>query len=289
MKKIVLLFMVLLLIVIQGSPQDIKTKQVNIEARIVQTNPLFLQADLGFAFGTHSEIFYRNTTVTGNETSSTTTEAIKARLGTGLPFEIAAGYMFNDNLGVQLGIDYFQGLNTKIINSVDGIEVKEFVSAVHLSIVPSVKAQFKAGDMTPYVVLGIDVGVVNDFKTREEDATLKRNTRDYGGISLGVKSALGVEYPLSKVLSVFAQIEATQFSFSPMHGKVTKYEVNGQDEMGNLTTKESKWDYVKSVNSSDPKPDDQPNQVLRQTHSVDNVGLEIGIILRPTLVKGDGH
>jgi hypothetical protein len=246
---------------------------------------LYFKAALGISFGTHAEILYQTSTTTVNESSSTTTDAIKARLGTGSPFGIAAGYMLNKNFAAELGIDYFQGFNTKILNTRNGDESKTLISAIHLSIVPSVVAKFQVCNMNPYVRVGLDVSVVNQVNTRMTGVTYlfraaqtgNMNTRDYGGITLGIKAAAGMEFPLSHLISIFGEIQATQISFSPKHGKVTKYEVEGQDMMSTLTTMESKWDYVKSKNSSDATPADEPNKVLRVTHSFDNVGLVVGV------------
>ena len=283
MKKIVLLLFVLCLVAQQGRTQD-KTKQVNTEAGIMETG-LYFKAGLGISFGTHAEILYQTSTTTVNESSSTTTDAIKARLGTGLPFGIAAGYMFNKNFGAELGIDYFQGFNTKILNTRNGDESKTLISAIHLSVVPSVVAKIQVCNMNPYIRVGLDVSVVNQVNTRMTGVTYlfraaqtgKMNTRDYGGITLGIKVAAGMEFPLSHLISIFGEIQATQISFSPKHGKVTKYEVEGQDMMSTLTTMESKWDYVKSKNSSDATPPDEPNKALLVTHSMDNVGLVVGV------------
>lgn len=278
MKKFVLFSILLCFFGLKGrTQQDIQPKQVIIESRIVEVSRFFLEGDLGIAFGTHAEIFNQTTLSTANETSSTITDAVKARLGTGTPMGIAGGYMINKNFGVELGVEFFQGLDTKVVNTINSNETKKLISAPHLGIIPTVVAQFQEGKVTPYVKLGIDVGVINDLEIRTSDATSNKLTRDYGGLSLGVKAAAGVEIPISPLFSLFAEIDARQFSYSPMHGKVVKYEVNGQNEMSNLTTRASKWDYVKTINSSDPTPSDEPNKVLRETHSIDNVGLAFGV------------
>ena len=285
MKKNILFLIVLSIVAGQARSQADKTKQVQIETKFVEATGFYLKADLGVAFGTHPEIYNQNTTTTGNETSNTVTDALKVRFGTGLPVEVAAGYMFSKNFGVELGIDYFKGFNTKILNTFNGDESKTLLSAVHLSIVPSVVAKVDAGGVIPYIQMGVDVSVVNQVNTYMTGVTYlfkasqtgKMRTRDNGGISLGIKAAAGVEFPLSKLISIFGQIQADQISFSPKHGKVTKYEVEGQDMLSTLTTRQSKWDYVKSINSSDPTPADEANKVLRVTHSFDNVGIVFGV------------
>jgi hypothetical protein len=277
MKKNVLFLLVLCSFTIQGMSLDKKTKQVLIETKFAEAKKFYFQADLGFAFGTHSEIYPQTTVNTGNETGSSSVDAIRVRLGTGLPMGVAGGFMFNKNLGVELGIEFFQGMNTKIINSHNGNETKELISAPHLGIIPSVVAQIQAGRVIPYVKLGIDIGIVNDYEIRTTDATSTKLTRDYGGVSAGFKTAAGVTIPLSHMFAIFAEVDLRQFSYCPMHGKVVKYEENGEDKLGTLTTREKKWDYVKTLSSSDSNSSDEPRKVLRETHSIDNVGVMFGV------------
>jgi hypothetical protein len=199
---------------------------------------------------------------------------------------IAGGYMFNKNFGVELGVEFFQGFDTKVVNSSNGNETKELISAPHLGVIPAVIAQIQAGNVVPYIKLGIDVGVVNDLEVRTSDATSKTLSRDYGGLSVGVKTAAGVEFPISRLFSIFGELDARQFSYSPMHGKIVTYEVNGQDQLGTLTTSEKQWDYVKTISNSNSTPPDEPMKRLRETHSIDNVGVEFGV--RFSFHKGPG-
>lgn len=122
-----------------------------------------------------------------------------------------------------------------------------------LSVIPSLVAQFQAGPVIPYVCVGPEIAVINNYYTRtaglvssfKTTSTGEKNTKDYGGIALGIKAAVGVEYPLTKFISIFGEIQARAISFSPKHGKVTKYTVDGVDQLSTLSTKQSKWDYVK--------------------------------------------
>jgi hypothetical protein len=263
---------------------DKSQRQVMIEARMAETNLFYLKGDLGITFGLDPAIINKTTTITG-ENSSTVTEAVKARLGSGIPFEVAAGYMFNKNFGVELGIDYNYGFTTKITNVLDGESTTTKISVAMVSVLPSFVAQIQTSSVIPYVRIGPEIGVVNNYYTLttginysyKSSPSGEKSTRDYGGIALGVKAAVGVEFPLSKLISVFGEVQARAMSFTPKHGKVTKFAVNGQDQMSTLTTNQSKWDYVKSVTSPNQISADQPNQVVKVVHAVSNVGLVFGV------------
>jgi opacity protein-like surface antigen len=275
------------------SAQDKAPKQVTIETRFLDNPNFYAKLDLGFSMGIHPAILYQSELTTGSESSSSTTTAIKANLGTGLPFAITAGYRFNDHYAVELSIDYFKGLRTsKTDTRTNGNgsstvtdEATTKVSAGMLSITPSFVMSTNCGPVRPYARLGVEIGVSNNyysimtganymFKSTPQGDML---TRDYGGIAVGIRGAMGVEYPINKMISVFGEIQARAISFSPKHGKVTKYTVDGEDRLSTLTTRESKWDYVKSVTNPNSLTSDDPAQYLRVTHSVSGAILAVGV------------
>jgi hypothetical protein len=268
-----------------------------LDARTQDSSPtgLYVKATFGIGIGlTPATMTQTKTTMVTEGSTTTIADAIKVNLGTGLPLGISAGYKFDDHYGVELGIDYFSGFSTSKTDSRTTIsggqsstdEAKTKVSASMLSITPSFVMQTEWGKVFPYARIGAEIGVVNNYKTvysgvtylfKSSAPTGDETTKDYGGITIGVKAAVGVEYPITDLISLFGEIQARAISFSPKHGKVTKYTVNGQDELSTLTTKQSKWDFEKSIDSSVAPSADQPNQVLRVTHSLSNVALAIGV------------
>jgi Outer membrane protein beta-barrel domain len=287
MKKTIYSMGVILFILgIQTRGQDRPPKQIVIDSRYVETNNLYIKAALGVSFGLDPAILNQTTSTTGESTSTIVTEAIKARLGSGIPIEVATGFKFSKHFAVELGIDYNLGFSTKVNNVLNGDNTKITVKASTLSVIPSLVAQFQAGQVIPYVRVGPEIAVVNNYRTltvglvstfKTTGSTGERDTRDYGGIAIGIKAAAGVEYPITKLVSIFGEVQARAISFFPKHGKVTKYTVDGADQLSTLGTKQAKWDYVKSVNYSDQISNDQPNQFLRVNHAVSNVGLVVGV------------
>jgi hypothetical protein len=214
-----------------------------------------------------------------------TTEAVKARLGSGIPMGVTAGFQFSKIFAAELGIDFTQGLSTKINDLLNGDNTKTVIHATTLSVIPSLAARVQAGVVIPYARVGLEIGIVNRYYTvttgevssYKATSTGEKRTLDYGGIALGIRAAGGVEVPLGKVVSLFGEIQARALSFSPKHGKVTKYSLDGVDQMPALTTKQKKWDYVKTVNFPDQISNDQPNQFLHVVHAVSNAALVVGV------------
>jgi hypothetical protein len=280
--------LILFIMSLKAVAQDKSPNQVMINAGLVPTRNFYVKADFGITFGL-DPVILNQTNTTSNETNTTTvSKAVSARLGSGMPIGVAGGFKFSKTFGVELGIDYNYGFSTKVNNLLNGESTKITVSASTLSVTPSVLAQFQTGLIFPYVRVGPEIAVVNNYRTltvglvstfKTTGSTGERDTRDYGGIAIGIKAAAGVEYPITKLVSIFGEVQARAISFFPKHGKVTKYTVDGVDQLSTLGTKQTKWDYVKSVTYPDQISNDQPNQFLRVSHAVSNVGLVVGVKL----------
>jgi hypothetical protein len=284
-KTIYFMGLILFILGIQTRGQEKMPKQVLIETKYVEADIFYVKGALGVSFGLDPAILNQTTAILGESTSTIVTDAIRARLGSGIPFEAAAGFKFSKHFAVEMGIDYNLGFSTKVNNVLNGDNTKITVKAATLSVIPSLVAQFQTGPVIPYVRVGPEVAVMNTYNTLtvglvsnfKATSTGEKNTKDYGRIALGIKAAAGVEFPLSKLISVFGEIQARAISFSPKHGKVTKYTVDGMDQLSTLSIKQAKWDYVKTVNYPDLISSDQANQFLRVSHAVSNVGLVVGV------------
>jgi hypothetical protein len=228
------------------------------------------------------------TATTSEAGSNTVTENIKAHLGTGLPLGIAGGYKFDRHYGVEFGIDYFQGFSTKKTDMNNGDAMTTKISASMISLNPSFKMSVSCGPVEPFARIGPEIGIQNNYRTLMTGTTYmfkstqaaqsgEMVTRDYGGIALGIKAAVGVEYPVTKLIAVFAEVQGRAISFAPKHGKITKYTVDGADQLSSLSTRSKTWDFVKSKDNSVTIPNDQPNQYLRVSHSVSNAALVVGV------------
>jgi Outer membrane protein beta-barrel domain len=277
MKKFLILIVLLLFVVLNGRTQGGDNLLKGI----------YIKAAFGAGVGTNPAILNQyNISSQGEGGNRTITEALKANLGSGLPLEIAGGYKFNENYGVELGVDYFYGFSKKKVDVIISDQLTTKVSASMLSIIPSFVMQLPCGKVNPYARFGVEVGIVNSFYTKMTGPTYMfkaaatqgvMNTKDYGGIAIGGRAAVGVDYPISKLIALFGEIQVRSISFSPKHGKVTKFTVEGQDQLASLPAKQAKWDFVKSTDSNTNISNDQPNQFLRNTHSVSNAALVIGV------------
>ena len=247
----------------------------------------YLRAEVGVGLGLTPEMLTQYTTNSTEGSSKTITESIKAHLGTGIPLGLDAGYQFDRHYGVELGFGYLAGFSKTKTDMSNNDVLTTRVSANSFSITPSFTMRTPCGPVIPYARIGPEIGVVNNYLIRMTGPTYmfktavsgERDTRDYGGISLGIKAAAGVECPIGKLVSVFGEVQAQAISFSPKHGKVTKYTVGGADELSTLSVKAKSWDYVTSRDNSAILPTSQPDQFLQVIHSLSNAAVVFGVKL----------
>ena len=250
-------------------------------AMSAQAQKIYIRGGLGAAVTTAADII-------GNydETSDSSYQnSFKKRgLGSGLPFVLAAGYKLNANFGFELGIDYFYGFLAKANWNTGMYSTEAKSNGQMLSLVPAVFVAIPLDKIHPYARLGLKLGVVNSVVTKVHEksdwaqpADIEWIIKEYGGIAIGVQSALGANYALNDNISLFGEIQLDGISYAPKHGKFTEYTENGVDVMSSRSVRENNWDYVKSWTYPTSYPEDQPSKVMMVNQRFGNVGLIVGV------------
>ncbi|MGA2822003.1 MAG: outer membrane beta-barrel protein [Bacteroidales bacterium] len=265
---------------------------VMVLATSVLANNLFAQgayvninAGYGLKMSSQNMPDYNMSNLTMDSTSSKL-EQINASLGKGFNVEGAFGYMFTKNIGAELGISYLLGAKVKAKDTyMDGSTADYILSANMLGINPSVVIAYGLNKINPYAKFGLIIGfgsITYKEDHNETGSTEVRETKLNGGTAFGLNAGAGVIFKLSKLLSLFGEIEMVNLSYSPAKGKLTKYTINGADQLPNLKTSEKEIDFVDqyTMDSKNPRPDSEPRQELKQKLPFGSVGLNIGLRIR---------
>jgi hypothetical protein len=215
-------------------------------------------------------------------------------MGTGVPIVLAAGYNFNSNFGIEVGIDYLAGFSQKNKHETPDFSIIGKQWGQMLSLVPALFITFPSGKFSPYARLGLKLGIFNRvileneaaaISSQLDDVTMK--SKDYGGVAIGVQAAVGTDYNLNDRISIFGEIQLDGISYSPAHGKFTVYNVGGVDRLDDMTTREKTWNYVKEIDYTSNIPSDQPDERLMGNNHFGNVGFILGIKFRFSNTKSD--
>jgi len=201
-------------------------------------------------------------------------------LGKGMTPELEIAYKFNKNFGIAINASYLYGTKNTAFNDYldDENDYSYHYYSEMILISPSVLFEPIHGDFSPYAKLG---GVFGSGKFYQKYDDMKDSENIYlieytGSSALGVNTALGMNYKLSSLISVYAEINAMIMSWAPEKAKVTKYIVEGEDQLPDMPVAEREIEFVESVEQSPYNPD-EPSQALKQNFNFDNIGLRAGV------------
>lgn len=263
------------------------------------TNNLFAQGTyvnvhLGYGFGLGSVNFdgFVNETATSNSGSfSSTTEQINVSFGKGLNFGAAFGYMFNKNVGADLGLSYLIGGKTTAKQTYQGSSYSETrettISAKMLRINPSLVVAAGSEKINPYAKLGVVIGLgsilsENEWEEIDMGGDVSNSTmkvKNNGGLGIGLSSGIGILFNLNEKISLFGECSMINMSYSPKKGEITEYTEDGVDQLPAMTTDEKEWEFVDSLSeSSNSNPStSSPTKILKYHYPFGSVGVNLGM------------
>jgi hypothetical protein len=178
-------------------------------------------------------------------------KSIKGSYGSGLSVSGAFGYTLSENIALELGISYSLGKEYTTTSNYTDTRLDAFKSATYetetskgrsVLFTPMLKFITHKRNLTPYFLIGPVFGKINFNKTMvrtTEDngvvATEIRNTKYKGGISLGLRGAVGVSVVLNRKFSAFSEIMFTGMNYYPKQSEIVRFTINGEDRLSALT------------------------------------------------------
>ncbi len=201
------------------------------------TQGLYVTASAGYGLTAGTQVIdvnYNNTGSTG------TYDVVSGSFGEGFKFGASAGYMFNQNLGIELGLSYWLG------KSFDGsihsslFNVDESRRGLGFVATPSIVLSATMKPITPYARMGVVLGIMKiraEYRYEGPGPTDVETFEENGGFAFGYAGALGMVVPTGWVVDFFAEASFQAFTFSPSQSEVTAYTVNGINQLESLPNK----------------------------------------------------
>ncbi len=192
---------------------------------------------------------------TGTEINSKNTN-----FGYGASPTMTLGYMFNENIGTELGVGYHFGFTRTNENTLlNPLTYKTYRSDSHLKcswiwLNPQLVIATKVSDFKPYGKVGFVIGFSPKMTILNENINDKgtKKTEISGGTPWGLNASLGINYNLFKNLSMYGELEMLQMNYAPTNSEVTEYtDANGNDILTSLSEKSKKTEFVDNWNSAD--------------------------------------
>jgi hypothetical protein len=246
----------------------------------------YVSANIGYGFMASSANlnngdyldFYNYT----SGSNSATYEQVNVSLGKGLNFGGTIGYMFNKNIGAELGISYLMGGKSKAKDSYSGGTTDYTLSSKMLRINPCLVLTAGLEKINPYARFGLVIGkgsVKYEYNDNDDgDISIYKMKLD-GGMALGLTAAIGATYSLNDKMSLFGELNMVNLSYAPKQGEITEATYNGIDELPNMTTSDKKIDFVDSYTEqfeTNP-PDSEPTQMLKYKLPYGSFGINFGV------------
>lgn len=223
-----------------------------------------------------------NTTQTGPSAYEET--QINFSLGKGVNTGLNIGYMVNEHIGFELGVNYLIGAKTKSTEKyTNGDYSNNDVSSKMIQIKPTIILATSMKKFTPYAKFGITIGsgkITANNDTKNGSTTFSRTLLLNKGIGIGFNGAVGILFPINKNLSFSTELATTNMQYSPKKGLITKSSVNGVDNLAGFSVYNKETDYVKKItyNSGGSFPNSGvPRQELAIAMPFSSIGINIGL------------
>lgn len=204
---------------------------------------------LGYGFGLPNEQL--GSTVDINASGAGTESVIYGTYGGGFNTSLNVGYMFNEHVGAELGLNYLMGnkvtqdeVNWDTFSSTTVTQSSQF--RVNPSLVIT-----SGGKVAAYGKLGFVIPVAGSTVTEYRDnAGNAQDIESSGSFSLGYQGALGVSYGISDKLSIFGEISGVSLRIKSKSQTVTKASAMGIDALPFMTTYDKETVFVDELSGS---------------------------------------
>ncbi|MCX6231498.1 MAG: outer membrane beta-barrel protein [Bacteroidetes bacterium] len=236
-----------------------------------------------------------------NSNYTSTRDVNRISFGKGFNVTGALGYMFNKNMGVELGLSYLIGGTTSVKDSYYDVAgalsySNTDYSARMFRINPSV--YFTAGNkmISPYARFGLIIGfatITEDYEDKISNTIYNPNPpyglitnvtatthteKMNGSMALGFNAALGAALNVSDKFCWFAELNVVSLSYAPTKGEIVSYTLNGQNNLSNLNTSQRETEYSEnySYDTSVGQPFNEPGKSIRVNHPFSSIGINLG-------------
>ena len=243
---------------------------------------LYLSAEGGFGLGDRGYLSGRSVNVF---TTSTVYENQRGSLGQGIHAGIHFGWQMTGVIGLDFGAGMIYGLSSQfqtvdtssemhlqrkafLVTTSPGVYFRTGTRKFELYLRSAMMIGF-LGKITDDIDLTTHIAGVNTLYNSTEEKT--------GGISIGFSVTPGVLLKINRRFSVFTQFSFEHLNYGPHKGELSKYEIDGSNQLDALNTNSKSFIYenrvIDDANNSNP---DTPHHFSRDYYSLSNFGLQIG-------------
>ncbi|HLP14003.1 MAG TPA: outer membrane beta-barrel protein [Flavobacteriales bacterium] len=245
----------------------------------------------GFGAAKASSTNYKSVDNGGGDATNTYS-ATHYSYGQGINVGLYAGYMIKKGLGVELGFTYLKSATfeskSEIENNLFDYKTKNisYHYGSTMRLLPAMRLGFGEKKLSGYVKAGpvIAVGTKRINENENSSSVFGISQTDYinteysGGLGIGAHGALGLTYMFTSSIGAFCEIGAVYQQWAPKKSVITRYEIDGVNELNSLTTNERETEFVDEYQQNgNPETASEPSKATRIFFPFSSAGINIGI------------
>lgn len=244
---------------------------------------MYVNMNAGYNFNSAPFTRQNITSIGSNGNLTTTHETVDISLGKGVNIDATFGYMFNKNVGTELGFSYLKGSNSSTLENSNNFSDTRNISiaASMIRFIPTILIVTEYKKIYPYAKLGLIVGsgsytVIDDAKGSSPYYT---STKYDGGFAFGYFSGFGANYKLNNKISLFGEISIISMSYAPNKSEITESKMNGVNILPNMTIRDKQTEYSDNYTEDNNSSSNTsvPRKSLKQSIPFSSIGFNIGI------------
>jgi hypothetical protein len=222
------------------------------------------------------------------------------------------GYMFNNKIGFEFGLNYKLKTdytltykyhliikdNSGYQRTVDAWQTSVKTGSI-IMMVPALVIKTEIGKIKSYARFGMILGLPSlkddiDCDTSSFDNSThkefnyfdkaKIKTKYKGGLNVGINGAIGAEFPvIDELVKFFTEVNLNLISYKPLKEEVTSFHINGYDKLSTLGKNQKETDFSDSYTNTESsmngilKPSSEASKSFRPKYSFSSIAIYVGL------------
>lgn len=254
----------------------------------LQGQNLYLRAGTGFAIPVAftGDTLGEFTNVVDSATFST--EILTGSLGGGIPLSVDVGFMFTDNIGLQVGGTFLLGTRVDRggLQSADAT-ISRSSTTRQFRIMPGIVITADSGKVQPYGRFGLSLPLSTTTTIKVDSSgggvVTQQELRIASASNPGFQGAFGANFWLNDKFMLFAEAQLLAQRVRTGTGELTRWTRDGANQLDGLDVIDTQWIYVEEVNTEsngmNPATDnpDLPREVLSYTQNIGSLAIRVGL------------
>ncbi len=230
---------------------------------------MYVGLGAGYGMGANKMAF-------GTEDAGTKSTLLTGSFGQGININVDLGFFFNDNLGIELGINDFMG--STLTESKDTSSTTEAKASL-IRISPRLIYKFDNG---LYGKFGMILPVSGKI-TQTTTGTNYEQVEEYkGAMTIGFTGALGMNFEISDKMDFYAELQYIGLSMKPSTSEITTAKFGGVDALPSMTTSQIQTEYFNELDGTTMAnlTANDPSQSFATPIATSSFGVNVGIHIK---------